>query len=116
MYTKAWESHSFCQLRALFHLVCLYIHPCYSSYHEPFEEKDGDGAGRVLGRGGASFILQDVQRLREKAVRKDSNIDNLLFFILRAAKLSLAHSLKVHLWEEQVPGMQLRIFLGSRVC
>lgn len=55
--------------------------------------KDGDGAGRVLGRGGESFVLQDVQTLREKAVRKDSNIDNnLLFFILRAAKLCLADS------------------------
>lgn len=67
MYKKAWESHSFYQLRALLHLACFHHHPSYSSYLEPFGGKDGDGAGRVLGRGGDSFILQDVQRLRGKS-------------------------------------------------
>lgn len=67
MYKKAWESHSFYQLRALFHLVCLRLHPCYSCCHEPFKEKDGDGEGRILGKDRESFILRDGSKIKGKS-------------------------------------------------
>lgn len=61
MYTRTWERHSFCQLRALFHPICLHFHPCYSSCH-----LDGISIGRVLVGCGESLLLQDVQRSHSK--------------------------------------------------